>query len=128
MGNAKNLIPQAHKLTVEEQSAGGKKSGEVRRERKAIRELLNDYVDGGFESNAKLRAKARKLGISGDESVKKLFTVACLVNNIDDCTLLDLQRLQEILGEQVKEGEETEDLDAIEADVFGYPTQDGENQ
>ena len=119
MGNAKNLIPQAHKLTVEEQSAGGKKSGEVRRERKAVRELLNDYIDGGFESSAKLRAKARKLGVSGDESIKKLFTVACLVNNIDECTLLDLQRLQEILGEQVKEGEETEDLDAIEAELFG---------
>lgn len=40
MANEQNLIPQAHKLTVEEQSNGGKKSGEVRREKKAIKEMM----------------------------------------------------------------------------------------
>lgn len=35
-----NLIPQAHKLTVEEQSAGGIASGEARRKRKALKEEL----------------------------------------------------------------------------------------
>ena len=34
-----NLIPQAHTLTVDEQSAGGKKSGEARRRKKTMREL-----------------------------------------------------------------------------------------
>lgn len=36
-----NLIPQAHVLTVEEQSAGGRKSAEVRRERRKARDTLN---------------------------------------------------------------------------------------
>ena len=31
MANSDNLKPQAHVLTVEEQSQGGKKSGEVRK-------------------------------------------------------------------------------------------------
>ena len=51
--NDQNLIPQAHKLTVEEQSKGGKVSGEARRERRALRDCLeaalesDDYeVDG----------------------------------------------------------------------------------
>lgn len=34
-----NLIPQAHTLTVEELSRGGKKSGEARRKKKSMREL-----------------------------------------------------------------------------------------
>ena len=46
MANAKNLKPQAHKLTVEEASRGGKKSAKTRAERKTFREglllLLNE--------------------------------------------------------------------------------------
>lgn len=40
MANKQNLIPQAHKLTVEEQSKGGKKSVEVKKERKKFRETM----------------------------------------------------------------------------------------
>ena len=40
MANEQNLIPQAHKLTVEEASKGGKKSAETRRERKTMRDAL----------------------------------------------------------------------------------------
>ena len=46
-----NLIPQAHVLTVEEQSAGGKASGEARREKatmkKRLEMLLNSTNDKG---------------------------------------------------------------------------------
>lgn len=46
MANKKNLIPQAHKLTVEEASKGGKASAESRAARKTFREglllLLNE--------------------------------------------------------------------------------------
>lgn len=38
--NAKNLIPQAHKLTVAEQSAGGKASGVARAKKRALREIM----------------------------------------------------------------------------------------
>lgn len=42
--NENNLIPAAHKLTVEEQSNGGKKSAEARRRRKALKSLMNDLL------------------------------------------------------------------------------------
>lgn len=46
MANEQNLIPQAHKLTVEEASKGGKASAESRAARKTFREglllLLNE--------------------------------------------------------------------------------------
>ena len=42
MANEQNLIPAAHKLTVEEASKGGKASGEARRKKREIREMLED--------------------------------------------------------------------------------------
>ena len=61
--NNENLIPAAHKLTVEEQSRGGKASGESRRRKKNMKQLAemllqlpsndsNDYqllLDMGFD-------------------------------------------------------------------------------
>mgnify|MGYP006864440722 CR=1 FL=1 len=43
MANEQNLIPGAHTLTVEEASKGGKRSGEVRRQKKTFRELMELY-------------------------------------------------------------------------------------
>jgi predicted nucleotide-binding protein (sugar kinase/HSP70/actin superfamily) len=40
VANEQNLIPQAHKLTVEEASKGGIASGEARRARKTLKEEL----------------------------------------------------------------------------------------
>lgn len=44
MANEQNLIPQAHKLTVEEASRGGKASGKARHERKLFREAILDVL------------------------------------------------------------------------------------
>ncbi len=44
MANEQNLIPAAHKLTVEEASKGGKASGEARRRKREIREMLEEYL------------------------------------------------------------------------------------
>ena len=40
-----NLIPGAHKLTVEEQSMGGKASGKARRQKADVRRLLEIALD-----------------------------------------------------------------------------------
>ena len=50
MANEKNLIPEAHKLTLEEQSAGGRASGEARAAKRDLRRALEallekDYTD-----------------------------------------------------------------------------------
>lgn len=39
MANEQNLIPQAHKLTVEEASKGGVASGAARRQKRTLREI-----------------------------------------------------------------------------------------
>lgn len=45
-----NLIPEAHKLTVEDQSKGGIRSGEVRREKATFKKTLEMLLD---EKNSK---------------------------------------------------------------------------
>ena len=40
-----NLIPGGYKLTLEEQSAGGKRSGEVRREKATMKKTLEMLLD-----------------------------------------------------------------------------------
>lgn len=45
MANEQNLIPGAHQLTVEEQSKGGKKSGEARRAKADLRKVIQTWLE-----------------------------------------------------------------------------------
>ena len=64
--NEKNLIPGQHKLTVEEQSAGGRKSGKVRNKKANIHETVQDILNDEYS----------------DKSGRKLSGVAVLVVNL----------------------------------------------
>ena len=74
MANEQNLRPGAHKLTQEEASRGGKKSGETRRRRKAFAEAFNLLLERSFtDRNGKqlqgieaLAAKVFQEAMDGD--------------------------------------------------------------
>ena len=68
-----NLIPAAHTLTVEEQSAGGKASAEARRQRKAFKAVFEELLEGVLspELAEALNEKSGALGIDTSQ-----FTVA----------------------------------------------------
>lgn len=53
MANNSNLIPGGHKLTLEEQSAGGIASGKARKERATMKKVLMDMLEeiGDTENN-----------------------------------------------------------------------------
>ena len=99
MANEKNLIPQAHILTVEEQSAGGKKSAEVRREKKTIQKILADLLDSEIKDSPQFAKLASKMGVESDKSDKDIFTMVCLLNSVKSGNLGDLERLSKLLGE-----------------------------
>lgn len=48
MANMQNLIPGAHKLTLDEQSAGGKASGKARAEKRDLRKALEMLLEQTF--------------------------------------------------------------------------------
>lgn len=75
MANNENLIPQAHKLTVEEQSRGGTESGKSRRRNKTWAEILERIGNLPVKSK-KNREIMREAGITDEEmisDVQKLF-------------------------------------------------------
>ena len=100
MGNVNNLIPQSHVLTVEEQSAGGKKSAQVRREKKTIQKILNELLDTEVTQSPQFAKLASKMGLESDKSVKDVFTMVCVLNSVKNGNLSDLERLAKLLGEQ----------------------------
>ena len=52
MDKRNNLIPGAHQLTVEEQSKGGLKSGESRREKRELRKALETLLESEYEGES----------------------------------------------------------------------------
>ena len=62
MANEQNLRPQAHKLTLEEQIAGGKASGEARRQKATMLHTLEMLLD---ETNNKSGKTYRELSTLG---------------------------------------------------------------
>ena len=109
MANEKNLIPQAHVLTVEEASKGGQKSAQVRREKKTIQKILTELLDGEIKDSPQFAKLASKMGVESDKSVKDIFTMVCLLNSVKSGNLGDLERLVKLLGE---------DKDNANADVM----------
>ena len=102
MANKKNLIPQAHVLTVDEQSKGGQKSVEVRRQKKTVQKILNDFLSTAAKDSPQVSKLAAKMGLQDDGSIKDLFTIVCTLNTLKDGNLSDLERLSKLLGEQTE--------------------------
>lgn len=76
MANEQNLIPGAHKLTVEEQSKAGKASVEARRKRKALKEeLLLLLSKGDIQERISLALIDEALHGNKAGSVTKAFEV-----------------------------------------------------
>lgn len=68
MSNPETLVPQAHKLTVEEASKGGKKSGEVRRQKKTLAQI-GDMIGALDIKSEKNRAILRDAGIDDEDMI-----------------------------------------------------------
>lgn len=102
MANPENLIPQAHKLTVEEQSKGGKASGEARRQRKTLKEI-GDMIGGLAVSSEKNRKIMRDAGISDEDmirDVEAMFMLSLKAKNGDTKSIELMAKLRGQLKEQ----------------------------
>ena len=113
MANEKNLIPQAHVLTVEEASKGGQNSVKARREKKTIQKILADLLDSEIKDSPQFAKLASKMGVESDKSVKDIFTMVCLLNSVKSGNLGDLERLSKLLGED-KQNENADVLSKLD--------------
>jgi hypothetical protein len=63
-----NLIPQAHILTLEEQSNGGKASGEARKKRKTIRDAINFVLNSDIKiTQGTIYDRFKEMGIDASK-------------------------------------------------------------
>ena len=81
MANIDNLIPQAHELTLEEQSAGGKASGEARRQKKSLREKAKLLMSLSIQDQEEL-LKAQQLGLNTEEVDIEMMNLIHMLNII----------------------------------------------
>lgn len=120
MANEKNLMPIQEvnaRRTREQRSADSRKagqaSGKARREQKAIREILTDYLSNDIKDNKQLENLAKKLNIDSKKSIKELFAVVCVLNSLKQGKLDDLEKMARLLGEEEKPKENNGILDEL---------------
>lgn len=110
MANDQNLN---HKLTTDEQRAGGKASGKKRREQKAVRDILSAILNQNAKNDKNFAALAQSIGVSDKKSVKEIYTLVCLLNSIKKADLKDLEVLVNLLGENGEVAENNGLLDEL---------------
>ena len=107
MANIDNLIPQAHELTLEEQSAGGKASGEARRQKKSLREKAKLLMSLSIQDQEEL-LKAQKLGLNTEEVDIEMMNLIHMLNIIKKENFNSVgafNTLKELTDEQVETNE-----------------------
>lgn len=103
MANKSNLIPQAHKLTVEEQSKGGKTSAKLKRQKKYIKEMLEEIIVLDLPE-CKLNEDMRKLGISEDDMSIQMAMCVMLVKQAVYGNLKAYQLIRDQIDQNPKDG------------------------
>lgn len=120
MANEQNLIPQAHVLTVEEASKGGKKSAESRRNKKLLRECI-DYL---LEKDDKMMLDDEGNPMSGAEKLAYNLFVKALAEPDTAKAAKAFEVLRDTAGQKPVEKVMVADVDAdvineVEAMVTG---------
>lgn len=111
MANEKNLKPQAHTLTVEEQSKGGKKSAQSRKDKKAFKELAKTILSLSTTDETMVEL-ARSMGVENPDNKQMVvigLTLSAIKGNHNA-----FDRLLELTGEK----EQTTDEQTKQADLL----------
>lgn len=108
MANEKNLIPQAHILSVEEASKGGKASAESRKLRKRTQDILRDLLNADAKDYAAFSKISQDLGMPQDISVHDLYAFVKVLNSMKTNDLSDIERLMKFVGESNEAEEKAE--------------------
>jgi hypothetical protein len=119
MANEQNLRPGEYKLTQEQAKKGGKKSAAVRKEKKTIQTILNDYLNSSFKDNATLSKLAKTAGIENSKSIKELVTAICILNTLKRGDVNELQKLVALLGEDTANNGTIDKLDEVLKGIDG---------
>ena len=102
-----NLRPAEHKFTLEEHKKGGKRSGEVRRQRKTVADYLRQWADNEVDEKNKKALQA--LGLD-EEATNRTLLVLPLIKKANNGDTKALQMIIDLLGEDRKKDLEIKKL------------------
>lgn len=111
MANKNNLIPQAHKLTVEEQSKGGKKSVKSKKEKKYIKENLEALMLLDLK-DIRLKNKMFDLGAVEDVTIQNAICCAVVQQALNG-NLKAFQIIVDMMQQNPKFGDDKEHIENI---------------
>lgn len=97
--NEKNLRVPTSEEAREIGRKGGQASGQARREKRTIQQILKTITDGDTTTLSQFASIARKLGLESDKSIKEVYSIIALLNSVKTANLGDLEKLQKLLGE-----------------------------
>lgn len=112
MANKKNLVPQAHKLTVDELSKGGKKSVKSKKEKKYIKNLFEQLLSLELK-DVTLKEQIKSLGIPEDEITIQMALCVSITQRALQGNLKAFEIIQNSTGQNWKEGTDTEHIENI---------------
>lgn len=98
MANEQNLRPSEYKLTQEEAKRGGKASGEARRAKKTLRELVELFGELGVSDEA--RKKMKEIGIPEELWTRKMQPVVALFSKANKGDVSAFNAIRDIVGEK----------------------------
>ena len=108
MAGKENLIPGKHKLTLAEQSAAGKKSGAVRKQKADLRKAIQAALDAEYtDKNGKK--------FTGTEGIAQVLVVKALDKKDKDCVAA-IKYLAELLG--MNRSDEQKERDKAEIELL----------
>lgn len=111
-----NLIPQAHILTLEEQSAGGKASGEARKQKKLIKDNIELLLSLPIK-NAKTKDQLKALGIDDNEMNNQMALVIAMYQKAIKGDVSAFNTLRDTLGQKPVEKTEIAQAPIINDDI-----------
>lgn len=98
MPNEQNLRPSEYKLSQDEAKKGGIASGESRRKKKTLRELVELFGELGV--NPDTRKLMKQLGIPEDLMTRKMQPVVALFNKANKGDVSAFNAIRDIIGEK----------------------------
>lgn len=104
MANPSTLVPEAHKLTLEDQSKGGIASGEARRQKKSLREKAKLLMSLSIQDQNDL-LKAQELGLNKEDIDIEMMNLIHMLNIIKKENFNSVgafNSLKELTDEQVE--------------------------
>lgn len=104
-----NLIPQGHKLTLEEQKMGGRRSAEVRREKATMKKTLEMMLDEVNKKSGKTYRELATLGlikgaVKGNAvNYRTILELTGELNSVDNSTINEnILNIANLLNNPVK--------------------------